>query len=83
MVCIRIGELFLEGVKVLGVLVWGRIEVEVFWEVLRIFNGEIMCYEILFVISDVLSVYVLKFNVILDVFNIVIGNLMVGILYYV
>lgn len=83
MVCIRIGELFLEGVKVLEVLVCGRIEVEVFWEVLRIFNGEIMCYEILFVISDVLSVYVLKFNVILDVFNIVIGNLVVGILYYV
>lgn len=47
------------------------------------FNGEIVCYEVLFVISDVFGVYVLKFNVICNVYSIVVGNFIVGILYFV
>lgn len=80
---IRTGELPPEGVKAPGVLVRGRTEVEVSWEVPRILNGEIVRYEILFATSDVLSAYVSKFNATPDVFNTVIGNLTAGTLYYV
>lgn len=80
---IRTGELPPEGVKTPRVLVRGRTEVEVFWEVPSILNGAIVRYEVLFATSDVRNAYVSKFNATPVVFNTVIRNLTAGTLYYV
>lgn len=80
---IRTGELPPDGVKAPKVLVRGRTEVEVSWDIPSILSGSIVRYEILFATSDILSAYVSKFNATPDVFDTVIGNLTAGTLYYV
>lgn len=83
MVRIRTGELPPEGVKTPRVIVRGRTEVEVNWEVPNILNGAIVRYEVLFATSDVLSAYVSKFNATPNVFSTVVRNLTAGTLYFV
>lgn len=79
----RTGELPPQGVQTPTVLVRGRREVEVSWQIPTILNGQIIRYEVLFATRDDLSAYVSKFNATPNVFNTVIGNLTAGTLYYV